>query len=40
MQQGLLKIQDASVRQRVADNARLPQLDIAATMRILSIIHI
>lgn len=34
IQQVLLNIQDASVRQRVADNARLPQLDIAATMRI------
>lgn len=33
IQQVLLNIQDASIRQRVADNARLPQLDLAATIR-------
>ncbi|MDP6057600.1 MAG: TolC family protein [Pirellulaceae bacterium] len=33
IRQVLLNIQDASIRQRVADNARLPQLDLAVTMR-------
>jgi outer membrane protein TolC len=32
LQQALLDIDDASVRQRVADNARLPLLDLAATV--------
>ena len=33
MQQVLLNIHSASIRQRVADNARLPQLDLSATIR-------
>ena len=33
MKQSLLDIQNASIRQRIADNARLPQLDLAATVR-------
>ena len=33
IQQALLQIRDASIRQRVADNARLPQLDLTATIR-------
>ena len=33
IQRALLNINDASIRQRVADNARLPQLDLAATIR-------
>ncbi len=32
IQQALLQIKDASVRQRVADNGRLPVLDLTATM--------
>jgi len=32
LQRALLNIDDASVRQRVADNARLPLLDLAATV--------
>ncbi|MEO0965735.1 MAG: TolC family protein [Planctomycetota bacterium] len=32
LQQALLDIDDASIRQRVADNARLPLLDLAATV--------
>jgi outer membrane protein TolC len=34
MQIALLNIKDASVRQRVADNARLPLLDLTATTRV------
>lgn len=33
IKQVLLNIQDASIRQRVSDNARLPQLDLAVSMR-------
>ena len=33
VQQALLQINDATIRQRVADNARLPQLNTAATIR-------
>jgi len=33
MKQAMLEISDASVRQRVADNQRLPQLDLTAAMR-------
>ncbi len=33
LQKALLQIKDAAVRQRVADNARLPQLNIGATLR-------
>jgi outer membrane protein TolC len=32
LQQALLQIKDSSIRQRVADNARLPQLDLNATI--------
>jgi outer membrane protein TolC len=34
LQQALLEIKNASIRQRVADNARLPQLDLNATLGI------
>ncbi len=34
VRQALLQIQDATIRQRVADNQRLPQLDLAATIRV------
>lgn len=33
LQRALLEINDATIRQRVADNQRLPQLDLAATAR-------
>lgn len=33
IQRALLNINDASIRQRVADNTRLPQLDVSATMQ-------
>ncbi len=33
IKQVLLNIQDTAIRQRVADNARLPQLDLSATAR-------
>ncbi len=33
LQRALYEINDASIRQRVADNQRLPQLDLAATVR-------
>lgn len=33
MRSALLRINDASIRQRVADNARLPVLDLTATVR-------
>lgn len=35
--QSILDIQDASVRQKVADNNRLPQLDLSAALRVQSI---
>ncbi len=33
VQRSLLEIEDATIRQRVADNQRLPQLDVSATIR-------
>ncbi|MBI1336333.1 MAG: hypothetical protein GC164_05160 [Phycisphaera sp.] len=34
LRQALLQIKDTSIRQRVADNLRLPKLDLAATARV------